>query len=114
MLVGIHRYVIGFVLSIILTLGAYILVEYKIATGVAVVILLAILALSQAVVQLLFFLHLTFKHESKWRFIAFVSMLVVLIIIVAGSIWIMYHLDYNMMNMPHDQLQQRLDKETGF
>jgi hypothetical protein len=41
-------------------------------------------------------------------------MLGVLLIVVSGSLWIMYHLDYNMMNMPPEQLQKRMDKEAGF
>jgi cytochrome o ubiquinol oxidase operon protein cyoD len=111
---GITRYIIGFVLSIILTGLAYILVVNKLVTGVAIVVLLAVLALIQAIVQLIFFLHLSWRRESKWRLFAFLSMLIVLVIIVAGSLWIMYHLDYNMMHMPQDELQQRLDKEAGF
>lgn len=111
---GMTRYIIGFLLSIALTVTAYILVVNKVVTGVAIVVLLAVLALIQAMVQLVFFLHLDRSRESKWRLLAFASMLVVLVIIVSGSLWIMYHLDYNMMNMSHDQLQQKLNKETGF
>ena len=111
---GTTRYIVGFVLSVALTIIAYFTVSNKLVTGMTIVVLLSVLALIQAMVQLIFFLHLNFKRESKWRLLAFLSMLMVLIIIVVGSLWIMYHLDYNMMNMPHDQLQHRLDKETGF
>jgi cytochrome o ubiquinol oxidase operon protein cyoD len=111
---GIARYIVGFVFSVILTLMAYFLVVGKVVSGMTVVVLLLVLALIQAMVQLIFFLHLSWRRESKWRLLAFISMLVVLIIIAGGSLWIMYHLDYNMMHLPHDQLQQQLNKETGF
>jgi len=108
------KYIIGFVLSLAFTFLAYGLVVNKLVTGMTVVVLLSVLALIQAAVQLFFFLHLSWRRERKWQLFAFISMLIVLIIIVGGSLWIMYHLDYNMMHMSHDQLQQKLNKEAGF
>ncbi len=107
-------YVIGFVLSLVLTFIAYTLVVNKVVTGVELALSLGILALIQVIVQLVFFLHFGREKNSQFKVATFFSMLGVLLIVVAGSLWIMYHLDYNMMNMPPDQLQQRLDKEAGF
>lgn len=111
---GTAGYVIGFILSIALTLTAYAVVTSRAVMGVWLMITLAALALTQVVVQLIFFLHLGNEPKPRWKLAAFLSMLVVLVIIVGGSLWIMYHLDYNMMHMPREELQHRLDKEAGF
>jgi len=107
-------YVVGFVLSLALTFVAYTLVVNKVVTGMELAAMLGGLALVQVIVQLVFFLHFGREKNSQFKVATFFSMLGVLVIVVAGSLWIMYHLDYNMMNMPSDQLQQRLDKEAGF
>ncbi|HMH70381.1 MAG TPA: cytochrome o ubiquinol oxidase subunit IV [Candidatus Saccharimonadales bacterium] len=107
-------YIVGFVLSVALTLTAYAVVTNKTVMGVTLMMVLGALALVQVVVQLIFFLHLGDEPKPRWKLAVFFSMLVVLVIIVGGSLWIMYHLDYNMMHMPMEQLQQRMDKEAGF
>ena len=111
---SVFGYVVGFVLSLALTFVAYTLVVNKVVEGITIMVLLGVLALLQVVVQLIFFLHLGREKSSRFKLVAFFSMLGVLSIVVLGSLWIMYHLDYNMMNMPPEQLQQRLDKEAGF
>jgi len=111
---SIRAYALGFVLSLALTVAAYLIVVNKISEGVTLLGLLALLGLTQAVVQLFFFLHLDQGKGSRLKIAAFLSMLIVLVIVVGGSLWIMHHLDYNMMNMPSEQLQERMNKEAGF
>jgi cytochrome o ubiquinol oxidase operon protein cyoD len=89
-------YVMGFVLSLILTLTAFFIVSRHGIHGNALIFSLAGLAVIQFLVQLIFFLHLESESKPRWNLTALIFALGVVIIIVAGSLWIMYHLNYNM------------------
>lgn len=91
-------YLIGYTLSLILTLNAYFAVtqaDKGITSGLF--ILLMSLAVTQLVLQILFFLHLGKEAKPRWNALAFITMIMVVLFIVVGSIWIMNNLDYNMM-----------------
>ena len=61
----------------------------------------------QIVVHMIYFLHMNTKSEGGWTFLALIFTLTLVVITLAGSIWVMYHLDANMMPMtPHEALQQ--------
>jgi len=107
------RYGIGFVLSLVLTFTAYFLVTGASFSGVGIMIAIGALALVQLIVQLLFFLHLAEEARPRLRLAAFGFMFLVLTIVVVGSIWIMYHLNYNMMDMTPDQKTQYMMEEKG-
>lgn len=94
----IAKYTTGFILSLLLTGVAYVLVVQG-ASSPWILPALGGLALIQMVVQLIFFLHLGDEATPRYKTISFVSMAGILIIIVAGSLWIMANLDYNMMHM---------------
>lgn len=110
-------YVSGFVLSLALTLCAYLLVRRHIAnhhvspTDTFMVIALSILALTQLVAQLVFFLHLDNKSTPRWNLVVLGFALIVVVIIAAGSLWIMYHLNYNMT--PQQQSHYLLQQNGG-
>ena len=94
-------YVIGFVLSVILTAIPFWLVMAGVLPGmVATAIAIFALAFVQMIVHVVFFLHLDTRSEGGWTLIAFIFTVVIVVIAVAGSIWIMYHLNQNMMPMP--------------
>lgn len=107
------KYVIGFLLSLLITLGAYFAVTGHIFADVGLGIVLGILAISQAVVQLYLFLHLDNESRPRLKFISLVFMLLVLVIVVAGSLWIMYHLNYNMMELSPEQKDNYLNSQRN-
>lgn len=91
-------YVVGFVSCIVLTIAAYVVAtSHSVGNDLAVGVIAA-LALVQFVVQLLAFLHLGREFAPRWKLLAFVSMLCIVLIIVAGSVWIMNNLNYRMMS----------------
>lgn len=108
-------YASGFILSILLTLAAYIPVSRHVDTHhlsyahSQLVFLILFFAVVQLVVQVLFFLHLSQESKPRWNLISFLFMLMVVLIIVIGSIWIMYHLNYNMT--PEEESNQLLHDE---
>lgn len=94
---SLKSYIIGFVLSLLLTFIAFFLVTEKWLTTWHTTLILSALAIVQAFVQLVFFLHLGQEKSPYWNLQTFLFMLGVLAIIVLGSLWIMYNLDYHMM-----------------
>lgn len=102
---SLKSYIIGFLLSIFLTLVSYFIVEDKLFAGHITHYLIAGLAFIQAIIQMVFFLHLGEEQKPYWNFIVFSFMVLVLLIIILGSLWIMFDLDYRLMNpmdMHHD------------
>lgn len=94
-------YMIGFGLSLVLTLVAFWLVMQHVETGrfnkETVVAGLAVTAIAQLIVQLVFFFHLGREPKPRLNTVSFLFMLMVVGIIGFGSLWIMYNLNYNMM-----------------
>ena len=90
-------YVVGFALSLLFTLLAYWLVVNQLTAGWVRTGAILGIGFLQAIVQLIFFLHLTSEPKPRWNLYALLFMLMVLIIIVVGSIWVMANLDYRMM-----------------
>lgn len=104
-------YVVGFVLSIITTLIAYLFVvnhAWPMQTLIYVVLGLAII---QLIVQAVFFLHI--GRGSRLKAVTFGFAMLIILIVVIGSIWIMNNLNYNMMHMTHDEIEIYLKNHEG-
>lgn len=91
------KYVIGFVISVVLTLLAYAAVVERWLEGWVLVGLIIVLALTQFFVQSFLFLHVGDETKPRWNLTSYLYMLMVVGIIVIGSLWIMQNLNYNMM-----------------
>lgn len=104
---SLRAYIIGFAVSILLTVISFSLVAAKLLSGQLLIHTIVILALVQAVIQLLFFLHVGQEAKPRWETLVFYFMMLVLFIVVIGSLWIMYDLNDRVMfdmtkEMPHD------------
>ncbi len=93
----IQRYIMGFALSLALTLVAYFLVIDN-AAHPLILVILGILAITQLAVQLMYFLHLGDEVGPRLKQLSFWFMALILIIVVVGSIWIMNNLNERMMH----------------
>lgn len=82
-------YAVGFFASLILTTLAF----FVRASHTALIAL----ALTQALFQLHFFLHLGQEAKPKWESVTFYFMLLILLIVVFGTLWIMSDLNERMM-----------------
>lgn len=108
-------YTLGFILCIVLTLAAYFLVTEKLLTGWILISSILLIGVIQMGVQLIFFMHLGSEYaEGKakhhWNMLVFFFMLMVLVIIVFGSLWIMYNINYremSPMDMSHPMEMQK-------
>jgi cytochrome o ubiquinol oxidase operon protein cyoD len=92
-------YLWGFLLCVILSLLAYFLVAKPIFSNFSIIACIIGLALLQAVIQLILFLHLG-KGLPQWNLIVFFFMMIVVVILVGGTLWVMYNLDERMMSAP--------------
>lgn len=89
-------YVSGYVLSLYLTVTAYLIVAHHLFSNHRLVVSVVGLALIQFVVQLLFFLHLGQETKPRWKLLVLLFMLAIVSILVFGSLWIMNNLNYRM------------------
>lgn len=91
-------YIIGFILSILLTIIPYMLVINHVISTDAIIIAVVVLGIVQLLVQLIFFLHLNTSNDGRSTLLSFAFTFLILAILVAGSLWIMWNLNYNMMD----------------
>jgi cytochrome o ubiquinol oxidase operon protein cyoD len=104
-------YFVGFVLSLTFTVMPYLIVVHELLSGAALLAALAGFAVAQLMVQLVFFLHLGRESKPRWNLMMFCFMVIIVTIIVAGTIWIMHNLDYNMTpNEMDSYMREQVDK----
>ncbi|CAH1648691.1 MULTISPECIES: cytochrome o ubiquinol oxidase subunit IV [unclassified Chelatococcus] len=93
-----RSYLTGFVLSVILTAVPFWLVMARpIASNEITAVAIMAFAIVQIVVHMIYFLHMDFHSEGGWTMMALVFTLIIVFIALSGSLWVMYHLDTNMM-----------------
>ncbi|WP_299177708.1 cytochrome o ubiquinol oxidase subunit IV [uncultured Brevundimonas sp.] len=90
-------YMIGFVLSVILTAIPFGLVMTGVLPTQATALIVMGLAVVQIVVHMIYFLHMNTKSEGGWTMLALIFTIIVVVIALSGSLWVMYHLNTNMM-----------------
>ncbi len=91
-------YLLGFGLSVVLTAIPFWLVmsgilQSKQATGFVIMAF----AVVQIVVHMVYFLHMNSKSDEGWTMVALMFTLILVVITLAGSLWVMHHLNVNMM-----------------
>ncbi len=104
---------IGYVLAIALTFAAYLAVIQHWLLGWALGALILTFAVIQLGVQMLCFIDLGFGAGRRWKIGTFIATMGSVLIIVGGSVWIMAHLNYNMMASP-DAMTQYINGQQGF
>ncbi len=101
-------YVTGFVLSVILTVIPFWLVMGGVLAN-PLITTLVILGLGgvQMVVHIVYFLHMNTRSEGGWTFMALIFTVTLVAIMLSGSVWVMFHLNNNMMPMSaHDMMHK--------
>ena len=94
-----RSYVTGFVLSVILTLIPYVIVVNHMFGKQGLVLAVILFGVTQLIAQVIFFLHLSKKSKPQWNIIVFVFTVLIVAILVVGSLWVMYNLNYNMTDV---------------
>ena len=101
-----RSYIIGFVLSVVLTVIPFwiVMAEVNIHIWLALTIIFG-LGAAQIMVHVYYFLHVTVKAEDGWQVMSLVFTGILLMIVLVGSIWVMTHLNNNMMPA-HEQIER--------
>ena len=104
--VSFKGYAVGFLLSAILTIIPFWLVMAKVLPADMTKLIILGFAAVQIVVQMVYFLHMNGKVEGGWSMLSLIFTVVFVVIILAGSVWVMYHMNTNMMPV-HDMSSMR-------
>ena len=95
-----RSYLTGFALSAVLTAVPFWLVMTgALSNAQATAAIIIGLAFVQIVIHTIFFLHVNTRAEGGWTLMALIFTVVMVAIVISGSLWIMYHLNSNMMPM---------------
>ncbi|MFL6832049.1 MAG: cytochrome o ubiquinol oxidase subunit IV [Xanthobacteraceae bacterium] len=103
---GIARYVIGLVLASLLTAASFYVLDTSLIWGPGIPVALVVLAIAQMGVHLVFFLHINTAPDNTNNVLALAFGVLIVALVIGGSLWIMDHLNENMMPM-HQMMQMQ-------
>ncbi|MGO9135782.1 MAG: cytochrome o ubiquinol oxidase subunit IV [Methylovirgula sp.] len=101
---GIRNYLIGLGLAVLLTVTSFYLAGTHLVWTPSIPLALIVLAIAQMGVHLVFFLHITTGPENTNNVMALFFGVLIVFLVIGGSVWIMDHLNQNMI--PMDQMMQ--------
>jgi len=104
---GVRGYLIGFVLAAGLTVVSFYIARSTLVWAPSIPIALSVLAIAQIGLHLVFFLHMTSGPDNVNNLLALAFGLLIVMLLVFGSLWIMSHLNHNMMPMEKIMQMQR-------
>ena len=100
-------YVVGFLLAAALTaIPFWLVMAHPLGSGALTALAVVALAGVQVVVHMIYFLHMNSRSEGGWNLLALMFTLLLVGIVFIGSIWVMHHLDTNMMPMTAQDARQ--------
>ncbi|MGY3236483.1 MULTISPECIES: cytochrome o ubiquinol oxidase subunit IV [unclassified Bradyrhizobium] len=91
-------YMLGFVLSVVLTaIPFWLVMSGALPSKQITALVIMAFAVVQIVVHMIYFLHMSPKSENGWSMMALIFTIVMVVIALSGSLWVMNHLNSNMM-----------------
>ena len=101
---GISGYLIGLGLAALLTAVSFFIARTTLVWQPSIPVALAVLAVGQMGVHLVFFLKITTGPDNFNNVLALAFGVLIVFLLITGSLWIMWHLNHNML--PMDQIMQ--------
>ena len=101
-------YTIGLLLALILTATSFWVANTSLLWPGGVGLGLAVLAIAQMGVHLVFFLHITTGPDSTNNVLALAFGLLIVFVVVAGTMWIMADMNASMMLSPGEPMGMRM------
>ena len=92
-----RSYLVGFIVSVLLTLIPFALVMYPTLQRTVTSWLVVALGAVQIIAHLKFFLHLDTAAEQRWNLIALIFSAVIILLLVGLSLWIIDSIHHNML-----------------
>jgi cytochrome o ubiquinol oxidase operon protein cyoD len=100
-------YLLGLTLASLLTVASFWAVHTHLIYGPGIPVALLALAVAQMGIHLVFFLHITTAPDNTNNVMALGFGVLIVCLLVFGSLWIMAHLNHNMMSMDDLMRMQR-------
>jgi len=104
---GVRGYLVGLVLATVLTAASFWAAGSGLIYGPGVPVALVALAVAQMGVHLVFFLHVTTGPDNTNNVLALAFGTLIVALVLVGTLWIMAHLDHNIMPMDELMNMQR-------
>ena len=104
---GIVGYLIGLAFAAGLTVVSFVVAGTSLVWGPSIPVALFVLAIAQMGVHLVFFLHITTGPDNVNNVMALAFGVLIVFLLIGGSLWIMSHLNHNMMPMDQIMRMQR-------
>ncbi len=99
--VNVGTYLIGLGLATLLTIVSFFVAQTTLVWQPSIPVALSVLAVAQMGVHLVFFLHITTGPDNVNNVMALAFGVLIVFLVIVGSIWIMAHMNQNMMPMDH-------------
>lgn len=104
---GVLGYLVGLGLATLLTVVSFFIAATSLVWGPSIPIALFVLAIAQMGVHLVFFLHIGSGPDNVNNIMALAFGVLIVLLVIVGSLWIMAHLNHNMMPMDRIMQMQR-------
>jgi cytochrome o ubiquinol oxidase operon protein cyoD len=102
---GVSLYLIGLGLATLLTCVSFFVARTTLVWQPSIPVALAVLAIAQMGIHLVFFLQITSGPDNVNNVMALAFGVLIVMLVIIGSLWIMTHMNQNMM-LPMDQIMQ--------
>ena len=104
---GVGGYVIGLALATLLTIVSFFVAGTSLVWQPSIPVALAVLAIAQMGVHLVFFLHITTGPDNTNNVMALAFGVLIVLLVLGGSLWIMSRMNQNMAPMAEPMSMQR-------
>ncbi len=101
---GVGVYLIGLGLATLLTIVSFFIAGTTLVWQPSIPVALSVLAVAQMGVHVVFFLGITSGPDNVNNVLALAFGVLIVFLVIVGSLWIMTHLNHNML--PMDQIMQ--------
>jgi cytochrome o ubiquinol oxidase subunit IV len=100
-------YIVGLALAVLLTATSFFIAGTDLVWQPSIPVAIVVLAIAQMGVHLVFFLHITTGPDNTNNVMALAFGLMIVFLVIGGSLWIMSHMNQNMMPMDQIMRMQR-------
>jgi len=100
-------YTLGLLLAVALTAASFWVLQTHLLYSPGLAVALLVLAVAQMGIHLVFFLHMTTSPDNTNNALALGFGILIVCLIVFGSLWVMSHLNHNMVPMDELMKMQR-------
>jgi cytochrome o ubiquinol oxidase operon protein cyoD len=104
---GVGSYLVGLALATLLTIVSFFVAGTTLVWAPSIPVALVVLAIAQMGVHLVFFIHITSGPDNVNNVMALAFGVLIVLLLLTGSLWIMAHLNQNMMPMEQIMQMQR-------